>query len=287
MFNLIKMDMYRLLHSVSTWVILIFTAAAAVFSVAMTNADIQAAQDAPPQGFVIEEHTEGAEAEAPVGIYVEGNSEWADGDIELGDLISAEIQSGITAVLCVIFAALFANADQKNGFIKNIVGQFPRRGVLILSKFTAIAVCDLVLLAVFSAVTVAFGGILWGDKIYLDALLPLAKVFGVQYLLHLGLSALMMFFTILTRSTAFSMTAGIIICSGLTVFLYSGINQVISGINSKWNFDINRYALESNIKMIGTDTVSDGMLRGGVIGIAFVMISVAFAMVIMKRRDVR
>lgn len=282
MFNLIKMDMHRLLHSVSTWVIIIFTVFAAVFSIAMTNMDIQASQKDGTSAV-----SEDTSSEALVGIYVTGNAEWADGKIALEDVISMELQSGLTAILCVIFAALFTNADQKNGYIKNIAGQFPKRGKLILSKLIAIAAQTFMILFAFAAVAAISSFIFWGDKVNIGSCIPLTKAWGVQYLLHLGITVLTMFLSILTRSTAFSATAGILACSGLTAYLYYGINQIISNIKPSWNFDINNYVLESNMKIISANTVSDEILREAIIGIVYTVIFVALAMLIMKKRDVR
>ena len=69
MFNLIKMDMYRLFRSTSTWITLLFVVILAVFSVVMTNIDIKMAEDDPSS--LITETTE----EAQLGIYVETNPE--------------------------------------------------------------------------------------------------------------------------------------------------------------------------------------------------------------------
>ena len=287
MFNLIKMEMHRLTHSTVTWTTIVFAILTAIFGIAMTDMDIQAVQDEPPTGLIIQENTDDDSSGMLAGFYVTGNPEWANGNIELGVLVGMELQSGLTSILCVIFVALFANADQKNGFIKNIAGQFPRRGQLVFSKFVAIAVHIFVLLVVFSAVTAAFGYIFWGDKVYLASLLPFIKVLVVQYLLHLGLSTLMMFLTILTHSAAFGMTTGILICSGMTAFLYSGINQIVANLRPSWNFDISNYMLESNMRMIDVSAVSDTLLRGAIVGIVFLIVSLALAMMTMKKRDVR
>ena len=134
MFNLIKMDTHRLVHSTSTWITLLFTVVLAVFSVVMTNVDIQMAKEDPSSLAV--EPTE----EIQLGIYVDANPEWVTGNIEIGDIISTEMKSGVLAIIVVVFAAIFSNAEQKNGYIKNIAGQFPRRGNLIISKFAAIAI---------------------------------------------------------------------------------------------------------------------------------------------------
>jgi len=281
MFNLIKMDMHRLLHSTSTWIIMLFVIILAVFSVAMTNTDIQMLEDDPSS--VVTETSE----ERQIGIYVEADPEWATGKIEIGSIISTEMRSGLLAILCVIFTSIFTNADQKNGYIKNIAGQFPHRGKLITSKFIAIAVQVFLMLFVFTAVTVVTGFVFWGNKLYLGPVIPILEFLSVQYLLHLGFAALMMLICILTCSSAFSMTAGILVCSGLVVPIYSMINKFVADIKPNWNFNINNYVLDGNIIGISLNAVSDVLLRGAIVGIAFTVISVVLSTVIIKRRDIR
>lgn len=112
MFNLIKMDMHRLFRSTSTWITLLLVVILAVFSVVMTNVDIKMAEDDPSS--LITETTE----EPQPGIYVEANPEWVKGNIEIGDIISTEMRSGLLAILSAVFAAIFANADQKTATSK-------------------------------------------------------------------------------------------------------------------------------------------------------------------------
>lgn len=281
MFNLIKMDMYRLFRSTSTWITLLFVVILAVFSVVMTNIDIKMAEDDPSS--LITETTE----EAQLGIYVETNPEWVKGNIEVGDIISTEIGSGLLAILSAVFAAIFANAEQKNGYIKNIAGQFPRRGSLIISKFVAIAIQIFLMMIVFTVVTVITCFILWGDRFYLDSFTPILKFLGTQYLLHLGFAALIMFFSILTRSTAFSMTAGILVCAGFAVPIYSIINKLVTDIKPNLNFNIGDYMIDRNISQISLAATSDIMIRGIFVGIIFAAVSVLLAMFTIQKRDVR
>ena len=102
MFNLIKMDIHRLLHSKSTWIMICFVIGLAVFSVTMTNSDIEFMKDDPA---AVTETME----ERPVGIYVEAQPEWVNGTIEIGSVVSVEMRSQLLAILCVIFAAIFTN----------------------------------------------------------------------------------------------------------------------------------------------------------------------------------
>lgn len=281
MFNLIKMDTHRLLHSTSTWITLLFVAIMAVFCVVMTNVDLQMAKDNPNS--LAAETTE----EMQFGIYVDTNPEWATGNIEIGDVVSTEMKSGVLAIIVVVFAAIFSNADQKNGYIKNIAGQYPRRENLIISKFVAIAIHVFWMIILFALVTVITGFALWGSRFYLDSFIPVLKFLGTQYLLHLGFAALIMFFSIFTRSTAFSMTAGILICAGFATPIYSIINKLIAHINSSLNFDVSNYMLDRNIIQVSLTSTSDIITRGILVGIVFIVISVFLAMFMIRKRDIR
>ena len=160
MFNLIRMDVYRMLHSISTWVILIFTAGLAVFFIMMTDMDLQAIADDQQYARQMEAEYED-NTDTQLGIYSDTNPQWVSGDIDAAELAGAGIKSGLLTLLCIIFAALFMSAEQKNGYIKNIAGQLPNRGVLALSKMTAAALQVFLMMAVFAAVITLSAMILW------------------------------------------------------------------------------------------------------------------------------
>lgn len=280
MFNLIKMDIHRLFYSKSTWVIFFFVAVLSVFSVTMTNTDIHMMKEEPSA-------TEETMDERQIGISVEADSEWVDGDIEIGSIISVEMRSALLAILCVIFTALFINAEQKNGYIKNIAGQFPRREKLVASKFIAIAFQIFLMMLVFIIGTIVSGFVLWGNRFYLGSSAPILRYLGSQYLLHLGFAALTMLLCMLTRSSAFSMTSGILLCSGLAVPVYAVVNKIVSDMKPGLKFDINHYVLDGNITMMTLGSASDVLVRGAVVGAAFAIVSVILSMIMIKKRDVR
>ncbi|WP_270196974.1 ABC transporter permease [Faecalimonas umbilicata] len=274
------MDIHRLLHSKSTWIMICFVIGLAVFSVTMTNSDIEFMKDDPA---AVTETME----ERPVGIYVEAQPEWVNGTIEIGSVVSVEMRSQLLAILCVIFAAIFTNADYKNGYIKNIAGQFPRREQLVASKFIVIAFQVLVMVIVFTISIVVSGYVMWGSDFYLGSVTELFQYLGVQYLLHLGIAAVMMLLCTLTYSTAFSMTSGILLCSGLAVPIYSLINKAINGLKTGLEFDINKYILDGNITMLLYDSTSEVMVRGVAVGVAFAIVSLFISTIIVKKRDIR
>lgn len=280
MFNLIKMDIHRLFYSKSTWVIFFFVAVLSVFSVTMTNTDIHMMKEELSA-------TEETMDERQIGISVEADSEWVDGDIEIGSIISVEMRSALLAILCVIFTALFINAEQKNGYIKNIAGQFPTREKLVASKFIAIAFQIFLMMLVFIIGIIVSGFVLWGNRFYLGSSAPILRYLGSQYLLHLGFAALTMLLCMLTRSSAFSMTSGILLCSGLAVPVYAVVNKIVSDMKPGLKFDINHYVLDGNITMMTLGSASDVLVRGAVVGAAFAIVSVILSMIMIKKRDVR
>ena len=93
MLNLIKMDLYRMFRSVSTWVILIFTVGIAAFCVTMANMDVDAMAEDPQYAQESAEEiaagnsasdTDMSNADRQIGIYAESDPAWVSGEIEAG-----------------------------------------------------------------------------------------------------------------------------------------------------------------------------------------------------------
>lgn len=282
MLNLIRMNLYRICRSFSSWCILLFTVLAAVFSIAMTNRDIvsmdPSAADAAAD----------AVQEAPdFGIYVSANPEWADGTIEMGDIVSTELGSRLLAILCTVFTAIFVTGEQKSGYIKNIAGQFPGRTPLVLSKFAALALWVLLMLLVFTLAVLLGGLAFWGGNFQMDSVLELLKVLGVQYLLHLGLSSLLMLLCILTGSSAVGMAVGILLCCGAGSLIYTLVSRMAESLHAGWSFDLGRYTLDGSIPLAVTGAPSSVLLRSALVGCLFTGVSVLLSLLTMKKRDIR
>ena len=142
-------------------------------------------------------------------------------------------------------------------------------------------------MAVFAAVITLSAMILWGDRVCIRVSADLFAFLGVQYLLNLGFVALIQLLCVLTRSSAFSMTAGILMIMGLTVPFYSAFNRVVLHFRPEWNFDISRYMLEQNIVQTGLGSAGDILARGCAVGCGFLLMSTLLAILIVKKRDVR
>ena len=307
MINLIKMDLYRMVHSICTWVMLLVTVGIALFCVAMVNIDLEDMAENPQYSeetsqmgivsFQIEvktqdaqeetEETENSEEERQIGLYADSDPGWIEGQILAGDLISTQLESGILTLLCVIFAAIFFNGDQRNGFLKNIAGQYPNRGILVISKMTAAAVQILLMEILFAMATGVTAEIIWGEQFVLGSIPQMLPFLCVQYLLNLGAAGLILLLCTLTRSAAFGMTAGILMIMGILLPVYSVIERAFAALLPSLRLNISQYVLEGNIGVAGMEASSDILTRASMVGAVCLVLSVLLAMVIMKKRDIR
>lgn len=285
MFNLIKMDVYRLLHAVSTWVMMGIMVLIAVACVGATRADLDAMAEDPAYA---EQSVSMAESEDEVvGIIMDTDPEWIHGEVPAGQMLGLLLNSGILMIFSAVFVSLFVGAEHRSGYLKNIAGQLPYRGQLALSKFIAIAVEVLLMFAIYTVFCIASGYLFFGDQFTLGSGAEMLKMLGTQYLLHLGFSALIMFLCMVTGSTAFSIAVGILSCSGLTSMVYSGINWVVQKIHSGVNFDFGRYMLDTNVYAISGASASSDVLRAVLVACIFVVLAVGFSALVMQKRDIK
>lgn len=285
MYNLIKMNLYQLIHSFSTKILLFCTIGLALFCIVATKMDLS------DEDLVFSISEDGTpidpdQVDIRLGIYTETNPEWVSGKINYSELLGAQLQSKILLILVVIFVTLFVAAERRNGFIKNIAGHFPNRGIMVAAKLIAVAVQVLLMLAVFALFTLIFGILLLGNRIELHSVAELLKMAGVQYLLHYAFACLITSLCLLTNSSAMSMTAGILLASGLGTPIYSLIDRAVQWLPQD-SFHIAEYMLENNIASISTESSSKLITNGILTGLAFILVTAAFSVLIVQKRDVR
>lgn len=284
MYNLIKMDIYRLMHSVSTLVMVLVIAAFAIFSINMTKVDVDAMKE--QASVEMEQETENDVLEVSVGIAVSSDPGWATGQIESADLIAEQLKSGLLMLFVSIFTSIFVAAEQKNGYIKNIAGQLTNKGILVCSKLVAVAVQLFLIFAVYTIAAIITGTVIFGNQFEIGSLLELGKVLGIQYLLHLGFASLVLFICIGGRSSVAGMTMGIAISCGIPGLIYTSANYLIHKI-TKAEIAVEKYMIDTNIQNTGSGAAQEVLQRSLCVGVAFIIISVIVAMVIMQKRDIK
>ncbi len=279
MYNLIKMDLYRLFHSTSTYVMIVLAACLACFSIFMTNLDINMMKDNPTSAI---ESTDASSDEIVVGIFVDTKPQWASGDMDASEMLGIQLSSRIALILVSIFVTLFIVAERKNGYIKNFAGQFPNRCIMVAARTVAVAVQVFILIAAYAVFTVINGLIFWGDRFVLNSVADFLALLGVQYLLHFAFACFTAFLYLLLNSSTLSMVIVILLCNGFGAFIYNLIDHA-----ARKSFFIEKYMLETNISSVGVDGLSDGAARAVLVGIIFTLATTALSVLIVQKRDIK
>lgn len=247
--NLIKMDLYRLFHTISTWVMMLLVIAAAFFCVALTT-DI------------------------------------SDRYSNVVSILEMLFHGGLFMVLCSVFVTIYANAEQRNGYDKNLGGMIAHRGQLVVSKIIAVAIEVLSAFILFAVAVTTAAKIFCGNQFMLGSLLDLFTLLGIQYLLHVGFACFIVLICVLTRSSAFSMVSGILISCNIMNIIYSLANKLIHSISNNIDFDISHFMVDYNISTYNLELSASDMSRVIAVGCIFIIISVTCAFMVVEKRDV-
>lgn len=310
MIRLIKMEMYRLFHTISTYVMIAVTAGIAVLMAFTLKVDLDVMEtnkkeqgkeigtesEIPAESFAngfISAGQESAEEENYGDVIVFGatyspDDRWVGEDIEVGAFIMSELNSCLLIIFIAIFVPLFVNAEQKKGYIKNIAGQIPGREMLALSKMPAVAVQVFLLAAVFLIANLAAAAIFFRERLVFDISLSWFRALGMQYVLHVAWGCLIALLTIVTRSTAFAMTTGILLSSGIAELLANYLNRALHVIlPSAERFDLSHYTLNYAVETV---TIESTMRQLGgflILALVYAAASASIAGIVYRKRDVR
>lgn len=141
MFNLIRMNLYRIFHTRSTYIMLAVIMVFAGFSAYMMREDIKMLEEeiTAEGGQLNEAQTdeivpESDDASTPLTIMVETPYHEDGTKPAFTEYLCADLRSGLILIILAIFPVLFVNSEEKSGFVKNIAGQTKRREWIYLSK---------------------------------------------------------------------------------------------------------------------------------------------------------
>lgn len=249
MLNLIKMDLYRLFHTISTWLMMAIVTVAAFFCVALT-ADL------------------------------------SDKYSSVVSILEMLFHGGLFMVLFSVFVTIFVNADQRNGYVKNLGGLNLHRGQLVISKIAAVAIEIMLVFILFTVAITIAAKIFCGYKFMIGSFSNLFILLGVQYLLHLGFACFIVLICVLTRSSAFTMVTGILISFSLMNRIYSLVNRLIHFISGNADFDLSRFMVDYNISAYSLGISANGTYRAIAAGCICVIISAVCAFIVTEKRDV-
>lgn len=296
MFNAIRMDVYRLFKTKSTYIILVIMLALSVMGTGlmsvmteMTGAERQQVQteqmsdnaDYAGEDDQFNENTEGAQSQLSVSV---SEIDPDENDNSVLSFAMSDISGLQAGLFIIIFTVLFSMADINSGFIKSIGGQVKGRGVLIVSKMAAIAIFTaIVIIADFLTELIAVN--IFFDDAVVGSASEIVRLLSSQFVLNFALAILMMAIAIIIKNNVVSMIIGVCMCSGIFELIFMGINYLMDKIGFS-DFDINNILITGKIQnvTIGADAADIGyaLLTAAI----YIAVSVLAVYNVFKHRDI-
>lgn len=296
MFNAIRMDVYRLFKTKSTYIILVIMIAMSVMGTGltsvmteMTGAERQQVQteqmsdnaDYAGEDDQFNDDTEGAQSQLSVSV---SEIDPDENDNSVLSFAMSDISGLQAGLFIIIFTVLFSMADINSGFIKSIGGQVKGRGVLIVSKMAAIAIFTaIVIIADFLTELIAVN--IFFDDAVVGSASEIVRLLSSQFVLNFALAVLMMAIAIIIKNNVVSMIIGVCMCTGIFELIFMGINYLMDKIGFS-DFDINNILITGKIQnvTIGADAADIGyaLLTAAI----YIAVSVLAVYNVFKHRDI-
>lgn len=314
MLNMIKMDVYRMFRTKSMYVIWIILLASALItsflskidydaankewekqqaveSQADTDTDMQAADVVNAQDIEQQQAADSNKEQLSqqntdnvnIGMSVELPTEPGK-KVTVMDVFFSNAQGKFYALFLVIFAVMFATADIKSGYIKNIGGQVSQRGMLIVSRAVALALFTAITFAgifVFQAAAnmLAFKCVVWGNW---KEIIP---YFLTELPLHYAFVLICMAIAVIIKNNVISMTLSVCLTMNIMSIVYALIDYVGNRVGLH-NFNIYKYTVTGRMAMLPMNAGRDDVISSMCVAATFIVIMLSLSSYIFQKRDI-
>lgn len=273
MWNLIKMDLYRLFTGKIMKVGAIMAFLVSVGYMLMSLGLVELCK------FV-----SANDAEAAMGFaLIIPQAEWAFG-INFADIVLNGTAAFSLFIGCMI-TANFIGSEQSCGYTKNFAGQLPNKGYMAISKFIVTSIAQFVVLFIYSVVSAVFAEILFGKYINGYNISALVGALGLRLILYFAINAIIVFVCTLTKSHAIAMVVGCIFGIGVTKFAYMAISVVLGAL--KIDFPISDYMPDGINSQLSVDTVGELIIKAIVVSLVFITVFLGANYFLQRKRDVK
>lgn len=284
MINYIKMDLFRLFKSVSFYVwsvILIFMTCLTIAEVK----DIERGKEEYKEQTVgveitYDEQDEEEEMRVSVGMYVDSLSIVEKGT--LSGCIQSAYNGNVMIFIVLLIVSIFICNEFSNGYVKNVITIPKYRWYANISKlvtaFVVILIENIIEILVFLfAIKFVFKNVVIGD------IAPLAGYLGLEMLMLLGLSSVVLLVSNTMRSKVAGIIAGLLI--GLQIILFP-IFSVLCGV-LKYDVDnVAKYFMSATIGRIVPGMEMKAVMETLVLGIGATLVYTVLSNLVVSKNDV-
>lgn len=273
MFNLIKMDFYRLLHS-KVFRNGVLAATIIAFLGLLLNLGVLEILK-----LGMQDSTTGAEEMGLIFPIVS----WLGG-VDFADVIFLGTGTASLFVACMMIAS-FVGAEQSCGYVKNIAGQLPNRGMTIISKYVVACFIQLFVLLIFTIVSILCTQLFFGSYINAYSIGALVEGLLLRFLLYCAIDAVLLFCCVFAKSHALAMVVGAILGIGVTGLAYLGANALLGML--KINVNISMIMPDGINGLISATSLGTIAVRAIIVSVIFIAVFLSAAVWLFRKRDVK
>lgn len=268
MFNMLRMDLRRLLKSRSFYIVLGITALLLILVTVMARS----LSDPEPLAAMEEQGAEIDESDRMMSEYIQNMSQL--------DFMHESLGSGFLLVMTGIGMTLFVNGDFSSGFIKNICCVNPRRRDYVLSK-VALAGIYSGIITVLSVLLILLSPVLIHMYPVPDSISQIWRYTLWMWLPHWAFSLMAVALVLLTRNTTLGIILSLVAGSGLTAALVGTLGKLL-----RWP-PLEQYFLAAVVK--GVYTPESGIAPIGIVLACTITWSAVYgigSLLLMEKRDI-
>ena len=278
MVNLIKMDVRRLFHSKAFFVVLILSAVISLFTLSailgfakmyLTISDAGGYEMSAEEYMVIRE------------VF---HLDWVEEGAEIGELIYIVLD--ISLFFSCILTAVFVIAEHESGYIKNIAGQIPNRGMLAISKLCPVLVYNFCIIAVF-CLAASFAGLIFVPHIFSGNIPLLIEVLLTKFLLYIAVDTIILFICMTTKNKAFSVGVSVVSGLGVTGTLYDAISLFLSKVFGGIDISISKFIPDGINGQISLASNTSTIIQALVVAVVYTVIFSCLSYMSLKKLDIK
>lgn len=196
----------------------------------------------------------------------------------------------LVIVALIISVISFTYADIANGYVKNIAGQIPRKSDVVIAKFVAVGVHNMVFFLV-SALTVVIGTLIptamGYETIEFDSGLGAGLLtFLIKWLLAMAMSAILLFLTTGVQNKTIATVAGIFLGTGSLNLLYFGINEGVKAIFHVGKFSVNEFMPDQLINQVNVGA-NVAVIHSVAVSVVCIALFAVLTVRLFNRRDIK
>ncbi|MBQ9673566.1 MAG: ABC transporter permease [Ruminococcus sp.] len=205
--------------------------------------------------------------------------------MDLSESISNPFSFGILMVLMFVSISTFAYADIANGYIKNIAGQVPNKGITVISKFIVIGIHNIIFFVAGSA-SIVIGNVISGTLIVDNQVFAGILTLLIKWLLSMAISSILLFVTTGLKSKTFASIVGVLLGSGFLFLVYMGLDSAISNIFKINDFNISDYAPDQLIREVNV-AANTAVVNAIIVSVVCIVVFLTITVKVFNRKDVK